>query len=375
MVLTIAIVALVLGAITAGAYFYLSYGSTLFSKPAPQQPSVPTNQNTAPQPNINANQPNPPANSNQPTISPAEEQAMLARDVERVKDILTIAQALDEYFTKFNAYPQFLQVIPKDILAEEPKDPLTQRPYTYTPRNNRLSYAIVFDAEKQANFNGKILAAGSWEFYPEDYKGTGSNTNTNPEPGPGGPGPDSGNLDADGDGLTAAEELLFTTSAVNPDTDGDGYRDNIEINNFFSPVQTGAVTLNQEGLVKLYTNDQNGFSFYYPTSWVVSVPQDSPKETLITSTTGENFSILISDNPDSKTSWEWYTQNVSHDYNPKSVNIVTIAGHEAVKSLDGLSAYTAVGNRVFSIKYTLNNATVIKYPTVFALLLDRLTIQ
>lgn len=372
MVLIIGIVAIFLGGLTAGAYFYINSGGDFFGILSPTDQG---SQNT--QPSVNqpvSNQPVAPVNADQNTNEQApsqEEAAQRARDAQRVQDVVVIAKALQDYYTKFNAYPQLLQVIPKDILPNEPKDPLTQRLYAYTTRDSRQSYSIIIEAELELNFNDKSYAKGTWEFYPEDFNGGVPPATDEP---PAASNPELGNIDADSDGLTAAEEALFGTSAVNPDTDSDGYRDNIELTNFYSPLEGGAIKLDQAGIVKLYTNETLKYRFFYPTSWVVSVPDSSTGEVLITSGTGEDFRISVEDNIDGKTSWEWYTQNVSHDFNPNSVTITTIAGHEAIKTLDGLGAYVAVGNRVFVLRYQLNTEAVIRYPAVFGLLLDHFTI-
>jgi hypothetical protein len=257
------------------------------------------------------------------------------------------------------------------MLAIVPKDPSSGSPYEYASADKRLSYTLGLVVEKELVLGGQTHPAGHLTFQPKTTPtATSTPPITEPPPAPPAPGPDLSNLDSDSDGLTASEEVLFQTSPVNPDSDSDGYRDNIEIMNFYSPTDSTGIKLDQAGLVKLSTNQAQNFNFYYPTSWVVSVPDADGKETLITTGTGENFSISVKDNPDSKTSWEWYTQNISHDYNPSSVTIVNIAGHEAIKTLDGLQAYVAAGTKIYVLKYTLNTETVIRYPSVFTFILN-----
>lgn len=370
MVIIIAILALFLGGMTAGAYFYINSGGDFFGLLSTNEPVAPAVPNPPPATN------QPVANTNTTPEKPQDDQSKLARDVQRSKDLVVLAKALQDYFAKYNAFPQILDSIPKDMLAELPKDPLSDKAYEYTPLDNRASYGIGIVIEKELTYNGKTYQSGPVVLHSEGYQTATSTPPITDQPVPPTPAPvDVSNLDSDSDGLTAAEESLFGTSPSNPDSDSDGYRDNVEIKNFYSPVETAAVKLDQAGLVKLYTNDVQKFSFYYPSSWVVNAPDADGAETLVTTGTGENFSVSVKENADNKTSWEWYTQNISHDYNPNSVSIVQISGHEAIKTLDGLQAYLAVGGKVYLITYNLNTESVIRYPSIFAMMLDHFTLH
>ncbi len=58
-------------------------------------------------------------------------------------------------------------------------------------------------------------------------------------------------LDSDNDGLTDEQEInVYHTDRLNPDTDGDGYNDWLELNNGFSPHNSVAI--------KLEDNDNDG---------------------------------------------------------------------------------------------------------------------
>jgi len=381
MLIIVSIVALVLGAITVGAYFYFQSSGNIFSGGIPQ-PSVPApDQDT-----INENTAQPPRNENtsddaNSNVAPPIVENGQGRDEQRVADIIEIARALDEYHDRFSVYPQFLTVIPKDILPVLPADPLSDQPYTYTTEDNRRSFAIVFDVEEQAVFKGEILDTGTWELTPDDFNDdipVATNTNQAPPPIPPPPsdpiGNANANLDADGDGLTTAEEKVLGTSAATHDSDADGFRDNIELGNFYSPIHPGDVKLDQSGIVKLFTNTTHGYSFYHPAGWVVSVPDADQREVLISTGTGEDFSITVDDNPQQSTSWEWYSETISFSSDTSAVTFVEIAGYEAVSTLDSLRMYVAVGDVVLSIVYNLNDVPTVNYPNIFNLILDRLTI-
>lgn len=363
LVLVVAIVAVVLGAITAGAYFFINSGFDIGSLFGGVSPA--TNQNQVVPPNTNEL----PGTTTPTTTPPQITEQIIARDQQRLNDLETIAKALEEYFKQFGSYPQFLSVIPKTLLSEVPLDPLTRAPYTYTAKDNRQSYGIVIDIEGETRFNDQTLVRGTWEFTREDFTQTGTDilpdeTATSTVP--------LLNIDSDGDGLTLAEERLMTTSPDVVDTDGDGYRDNAEISNFYSPVQTGNVRLDEAGLVTKYTSVSYNYSFYYPSSWLVSTVPGNPAQTLVAFGDGGDISVTVSENANKQTSWDWYVANVSSDYNKNNVNFIKVGGYEAVRSLDGLKVYVAAGSQVLSIIYEVGEGRTINYPNIFQLFLDRL---
>ena len=53
-------------------------------------------------------------------------------------------------------------------------------------------------------------------------------------------------VDTDQDKLNDKQELSFKTDISNPDTDGDGYKDGDEVNNFFNPLSAEKIKLNKK---------------------------------------------------------------------------------------------------------------------------------
>ena len=62
-------------------------------------------------------------------------------------------------------------------------------------------------------------------------------------------------LDSDGDGLTDREEKIFQTDLYNPDTDGDGFLDGIEVSGGFNPNGDGKLTKNSAIITAIYQNE------------------------------------------------------------------------------------------------------------------------
>jgi hypothetical protein len=108
-----------------------------------------------------------------------------------------------------------------------------------------------------------------------------------PEPEPPAPtGPVPG-ADQDADGLTDLEEqIVYGSDPANPDTDGDGYPDLLEVANRYNPAAVAPRTLLEAGTVKEYENAK--LAILYPSAWTVSEADGAVK---FTASTGETFSV------------------------------------------------------------------------------------
>src|SRR3989344_3988922 len=360
----IAIIIVVVGILGFGGYYVFSSGilSTLFGgRTGTTPPAVPQPQEPSTPPVVTP--PASPTTPGQPPV-PVDSEAT-ARDAQRITDVETIVQALESYFKQFGSYPQFLSLLPKTMLSVIPTDPKTKNSYTYTPKENRTTYGIVVDFETNYQFKGQQLQSRTWEFTKQDFV---LPSVTVPEQPPA----EDLNADIDGDGLTLAEERLMTTQPSSADSDSDGYPDNAEIQNFYSPIQTGDVKLDAAGLVASYTDAGLHVSFYYPTNWVVTRSPGEAQELLITVGTGEDIAVTMIDNPDSLTSWEWYSTVVNSSGNRDDVRFMNIGTYEAVRTLDERSVYVSIGTHTYSIVFMVNSVTTMNYPNVFQLLLDRM---
>ena len=61
--------------------------------------------------------------------------------------------------------------------------------------------------------------------------------------------------DADNDGLSDADELIFGSSVLGQDSDGDGFDDGLEVRTGFDPMKGGAAKLKKRIVITLATQD------------------------------------------------------------------------------------------------------------------------
>lgn len=346
--------ALLLGAIVAGFYFYAQYFPTV---PAPA-PATNTNvplTNTTPTPT-----------NTTPDITTAE-----GRDAQRIKDITLLQQALASYQVEFASFPQVLSAIPAKYLMQEPRDPLSSQSYAYTLTNGGSQYALQFVIESQTILNGQVLSAGVHAMGPAGLLPDGqilnpiatSTTPTIPTP------PSSDSLDNDNDGLTAAEERSFKTDATNADTDGDGYKDGDEISRLYSPLAGNGAFLNASGLVKLYKNTTFNYSLWVVTEdWITRSMDETNREIIFTAPNGDTVTVLSEPNDSKQTIENWYLARHT-DVKQSQLRKFQMSTLSAIKSPDGLAAYATNGTTIFSISYQPAGSAV-NYPAIFQLMLN-----
>ncbi|MFH0874219.1 MAG: hypothetical protein V1846_05280 [Candidatus Komeilibacteria bacterium] len=346
--------ALILGAIVAGFYFYAQYFPTT---PAP----APTNTNT----NVPVTNTPPATLDTTPDITTAE-----GRDAQRIKDITLLQQALSSYQLEFKVYPQVLAALPAKYLLQEPRDPLSGQSYVYTVITGGSDYFLQFVIESQTIFNGQVITAGvhavgSVGLLP-DGQPPATATSTAPVISN---QPDTDSLDTDADGLTAAEEVNFQTDPQNPDTDGDGYKDGAEVLSLYNPLAGKGAFLNVSGLVKIYRNTTYNFSFWVPANdWITRSVDASDQEIILTAPTGDTITVSSQPNEGKKLIDAWYLAQHPEVTNSQ-LRKLQVGSLSAIESADGLAVYASNSDTIFSITYQPAGSAV-DYPAVFQLLLN-----
>ncbi len=179
----------------------------------------------------------------------------------------------------------------------------------------------------------------------------------------------SSSQDSDADGLTDVEEAIYQTEVNNPDTDGDGVPDGLEIVNLTNPKVAGAVALSLSGLINVYTNPSWSYTLFYPANWIVrALPETDNRQIMVVTNTGEFFQVLVEDNQEQLSPKNWYLQKAPR-VDPETVREETIGGLSAIWSPDNLHLYLGKGDKIYILSYDIGTETLANFKTTFQMMI------
>ncbi|GEM_PF-4914989 len=180
--------------------------------------------------------------------------------------------------------------------------------------------------------------------------------------------------DSDNDGLTDTEELMYGTNVSNPDSDADTYNDGAEFRSLFNPLGGTGARLATSGLVNVYTDPLFHYQVFYPSSWLVRALDQSHKEVIFTSKTGELIEVLVQDNADKVDSATWLVRQ-SPGTDTNSLQRVSTPLGQALLSQDQMTAYISRGDQVYIVTYSTADLGEANFKTTFAMMLSSIAIS
>lgn len=183
-----------------------------------------------------------------------------------------------------------------------------------------------------------------------------------------------GGLDSDSDGLSDSEELVFSTDARNPDSDGDGFLDGNEVFHFYNPAQKAPLKLTDTTLVTPFKGSL-GWSMWIPSTWSSSLSIADGQKAKIMTGQGEQFDIEVIALSVSSTAKEWYL--AQHPTTTASMlrEWTTKQGLQGLLSPDRMTALFQWGNNVFVMKYQQGTKPFINYRTIYEMMLNSITLE
>lgn len=181
--------------------------------------------------------------------------------------------------------------------------------------------------------------------------------------------------DTDKDGLTDVEESLYGTNLTNPDTDSDGYSDGLEVVNLYNPAGLAPQKIEETALVKIYANQPYNYSIFYPSLWSARALDETQREIMFTSSTGEIMQVIVDDNLEQMSLRDWYLAEVSGASGTEFDSAVTKSGLSGIKSLDGLTVYFSSGDKIYAINYSVGVKTELNYESTLEMMIKSFKIS
>jgi len=194
-------------------------------------------------------------------------------------------------------------------------------------------------------------------------------TETLPPASPFPPAATSG-IDTDSDGLTDVEEnIVFSTNANLPDSDGDGFLDGNEVYHGYNPNGTAPGTLILAGLAQMLQID--GFQMLYPSKWTALSAQTGIGSTISTST-GESINVSVTVKDAALPLMDWFNQ-VVHDGSPSSSK--SRKGYPMLVAKNQLRVYIDLGTQVVTLQYDTSTKSSIDYLQTFQMMVNSVEVK
>lgn len=183
-------------------------------------------------------------------------------------------------------------------------------------------------------------------------------------------------IDADQDGLTDLEERLYSTKADTADTDADSFVDGDEIKNLYDPLRGEQSRLDVSGLMNTYTNQTYQYSLLYPSSWVAQSTDRTDREVMISSASGEFFTITVQPNPNRLTPVDWYVSQAAPGADTSRLQSFSYDTWSGVMTDDSLNVYLTRNEGdpqkqtvMYVLKYNLNTKNELNFVTTLQMML------
>lgn len=180
--------------------------------------------------------------------------------------------------------------------------------------------------------------------------------------------------DLDEDGLTDIEEQDYGTDQLNPDTDGDGYADGLEVRNAYSPVEGMLKRIVDSRLVAVYTHTEPEYSIVYPSTFVADGMLDNRMYTTMFTPldTGEMIQFIAAPIAEGETASDWYA-SIGGD--PSVLDTVDYRGTIALRTPDQSTLFWVEQGMAFGWIYHTGLLDAANYLSTWELMQESLHIR
>ncbi len=174
--------------------------------------------------------------------------------------------------------------------------------------------------------------------------------------------------DLDKDNLTDKAEELFGTDPSKPDTDGDGYNDGHEVFYLYNPAGVEPQKLIDSGYVKDYNNPVVGYKIYYPLNWAIGNVDETYRDVLFSTITGENIEVRVFDRLPNQTFADWFAQWAPNESYQNLVDFQTKFGEQGKNRADNLVYYLMDDSHVYVLLYHTTDSNAVNYRSVMVMM-------
>ncbi|MBI4273006.1 hypothetical protein HY621_04110 [Candidatus Uhrbacteria bacterium] len=184
-------------------------------------------------------------------------------------------------------------------------------------------------------------------------------------------------LDSDADGLSDVEERMYNTNSQVQDSDGDGFSDGEELENLFDPTRIDGAKLEISGLASPFTNRTFSYALFYPASWSARAVNQSDREVVFGSASGEFVSVAIQDNPSQLSAIDWYVSTKDPSADTSTLKTLSLNNWSAVLDPAGRAAYLVktdtagaiLAPYVYLLTYNPNTSAEAQFQTSFMMMI------
>jgi len=174
--------------------------------------------------------------------------------------------------------------------------------------------------------------------------------------------------DLDKDNLTDTAEELFGSDPSKPDTDEDSYNDGHEVFYLYNPAGKEPLKVIDSGYVKDYINPVFGYKVFYPSTWAIGNVDESYRNVLFSTITGENIELRIFDRLPNQAFEDWFAQRAPNEQYQNLADFQTRFGEPGKNRTDNLVYYFMDDNHVYAMVYHTTDSNAVNYRSVMVMM-------
>lgn len=174
--------------------------------------------------------------------------------------------------------------------------------------------------------------------------------------------------DLDKDNLTDTAEELFGTDPSKPDTDEDSYNDGHEVFYLYNPAGKEPLKIIDSGHVNDYNNPVVGYKVFYPATWAIGNVDESYRQVLFSTITGENIELRVFDRLPNQTFADWFARWAPGEQYQNLADFQTKFGELGKNRADNLVYYFMDDNRVYVMVYHTTDSNVVNFRSIMVMM-------